>query len=272
MRFSLRSLFLLVTLLAGSLLAVSGYDGVARDRSRVEELNNEIEDLSQALLISDPQRHLALVHSLEEFDSLHAIREQMVTNAGAVRERYSGLEKRHAETLSLRRIPVLEVDPSCTRLEFKLIAPATRPVWLKFAVHSADTQPSNGPSNDQSDVWMKTSPLENSGPFEFKLLPGEQLLSLCEKRLEDGRRLISLKMGQQPLLETNYLQESTGHSTSSISAPNQLDFEANQDLPWLLTFDIETNSTNQSRSNPFAYSIWLSDQPSQFDNVEIMSR
>ncbi|MDP1562526.1 MAG: hypothetical protein Q8M16_14200 [Pirellulaceae bacterium] len=72
MRFSLRSLFLLVTLLAGSLLAVSGYDGVSRDRSRVEKLNREIEERSQALLISDPQRHRALVHSLEHHLEDHA--------------------------------------------------------------------------------------------------------------------------------------------------------------------------------------------------------
>jgi len=265
-RFSLRNLIAWSMLVAAALLAGGGYYGVQKDRQRIKQLESEMEPLANSLLVADPRRHENLRHYLEGYAELQSIKQQAIQYADVIRDRYSSIEGRAPGVLSLRRIPLLRVDRSLECRLFKLMVPETRTIWLKFAVHRSDARRTLGSTNDQYNDWLRSSPLTNSGPFQFQLPPGEQLLTIQEQQT-DGWRVVSLKIGEQTLFETRYLQVSTNASSASISATEQVDVEPTHELPWLLSVEIEANSMNVPFSSDFSYSIWLSDKPSQFETI-----
>ncbi len=266
MRFSLRSLIAWSMLVAAALLAGGGYYGVQKDRQRIKQLESEMEPLANSLLVADSRRHENLRHSLEGYAELQSLKQQAIQHAAAIRDRYSGIEKRGPDAFSIRRIPELRVDRSLDRRVFKLMVPETRQIWLKFAVHPSEARRGNGNKNDQYNDWLRSSPLTDSGPLQFQLPPGEQLLTIQEQQT-DGWRAILLKVGEQTLFETRYLQVSTNGFSASISATEQVDVGPTQELPWLLSVEIEANSMNVPFSSDFSYSIWLSDKPSQFETM-----
>ncbi|MBL8891508.1 MAG: hypothetical protein JNL67_16125 [Planctomycetaceae bacterium] len=267
MRFSLRSLIVASLLVAGVLLATGSFYGLEQERRRLAKISSELSQLEPSLLVDFPQRHQALVHSLHNFSSLRSLREQATSHVESIRNRYSGIERRGPDVLTIRTIPGLRGAQVLSSHEFKLFVPESRPVWLKFGVHPTESVKGLSNPGDEYTDWLTSSVLSKSGPIQFQLPPGELLLT-TEERLDKNMRVISISVDQNVVFETQYVPRAPNVSTSTLSASSQVDFEPEEKLPWLLTCEIATNLSTSTAPNADSYSIWLSGQPSQFEVVK----
>ncbi len=264
MKFSLRTLCLLVVLMSLAVLAWSTWDGLQRDRTQVAELQRAIDEVGVKLRVNQPALHAALIHSLDEYEPLIALREIANNQTALLREKYSHVEIRDADTVSLREVPTVVSAPQFSSDSFRIFVPESRAVWLKFAVHQRTEKYHNRAKFDQIETWATHSPLSINGPFEYQLPSGMHVLTVSYEPLKVDQQPIKVRLNQQVLLRTVYTQSHSFHSRTFLPAREQKDFGPSQALPWLLSSDLVQESDFGREGNEYAFSLWLSDRSSQF--------
>lgn len=272
MTFSLRTLMALVLLAALGMLAWRAADEARRQTRRAAELHGEIKSLEATLRLDQPALHQAMLHTLDEFESLHALRERSLAHFDTLRQKYSTLETRGPDVLSLRSVPALATGGDPTPVVYRLVVPRQRSVWLKFGVHPQQQDRHSSRTPDDATDLLTQSPFEPSGPFEVQLPPGDQTLSIAVGSVQEGCLPIVFQLNERTLLKTTFVSaDVSGAGWGRISATSQLDFDRQQQLPWLMTASMNLNAASVSRRQTtlapgmtHAFSIWLSDRSSNF--------
>ena len=121
--------------------------------------------------------------------------------------------------------------------------------------------------SDQEDDLLTASPFEQTGPFEIKLAPGDHTLTIATGDADAGAVPVTIKWNDHRLLTTSFISsEVTGTGRTNVSAQKQIDYPPKRDLPWLLTVQMNVNDPNTGSRKPqtHAFSVWLSDQSSDF--------
>lgn len=190
------------------------------------------------------------------------MRQRSLTQFELLRQKYSILEEREADVLSLRGIPSLSIDTEPAPAVFRLWVPKERPVWIKFGVREATpSRPSSSSDNDRD--LLSDSPFRASGPFETQLPPGDQTLQIAAGSAREGSLPLCITLGETVLLRTSFDSPSvSGTGSSHITGATQLDYGPRQQLPWLLTSTM--NVGEPATEKPHAFSLWLSDRASGF--------
>jgi hypothetical protein len=261
MKFSIRDLMALVLLLALGLLAWRTSNEAKRANAQSEQLGNEIESLEAVLRLDDPAIHQAILHTTDEFESLDQMRERSLAHFESLREKHSAMMPRSADVLSLRSIPSLPDDGASAPVIFRLLVPEARPAWLKFGVHMTRPTAHSSKALDDHPGFRSESLLGVSGPFEAPLPPGDHTITIAMGAAHEGAVPVVIALHDKTLLQSSFAS-SDGVGFSNISARSQIDFRPNQELPWLLTAEMNRDQTGTDESQVF--SVWLSDRPSNF--------
>ncbi|MCA9145688.1 MAG: hypothetical protein H6821_09795 [Planctomycetaceae bacterium] len=267
MKFSLRTLFAFTFLVALALLAWRMFQDSRRDESRLQLLNAEIKSLEARVRLDDPAIHRVILSKVDELEPLHAMRERAVTHFDVLQEKYSGVEERGSDVLSIRGLPALRRHDEPVRVLFRMIVPRQRSVWLKFGVHQVERNVNSSRGSDQEDDLLSESPFDVSGPFEMQLQPGDQTLSVFAGEAKDGSLPVEIALNDKLLFRSCFESpDVTGTGLIHISAPSQIDFDSRRDLPWLLStnINVESEGPDTERELAYAFSIWLSDHSSDF--------
>lgn len=267
MRFSIKTLLAITFLIALALLAWRTIEDARRDRARLELVKAEVKQLEARVRLDDPELHQVILCTIDEVQPLHVMRERAIAHFDMLREKYSSIEPRGPEVLSIRGLPSMQVDNESSPTVFRMIVPEERGIWLKFGVHQVERNMNSSRSSDQEDDLLSDSPFDDSGPFEIKLSPGDQTLSVAAGPAKDGLLPIEIRLDEALLLRTTFHSpDVSGTGSSHISAPSQIDFDARRELPWLLSSSMGTRSsaTDNERGLTYAFSMWLSDRSSDF--------
>lgn len=259
MKFSLRTLIAVVFIAAFALMALNGYYSVVRTERQIEPLKYEISILNKELGTSHSEQRQILLNALEDRDSLHAVYEEVLANYPIIRDRNHQMVARSADTFSIKRMPAPGMLPTNFVIEYKMIVPATRPVWVRFGTHASAKQIKDGISFDRSYDWLQSSILSNSGPFERQIPSGEHVLTIREHDHRE-RREISITLDGEPIFSTHYSDAASDPTRDHHRLPSQDDYSREQSLPHLFTSTILTNAPKFA-STSVSYSIWLSDTP-----------
>jgi hypothetical protein len=144
-----------------------------------------------------------------------------------------------------------------------MLVPTERPVWLKFGVHPAEEHRHASRTSDDERDLLTQSPFEPSGPFELRLTPGDQTLSIAVGSARDGSLPIVIHLNERALLKASFVSaDVNGAGWGHTSATSQVDFGSEQQLPWLMTASMNLRSSPSGMTH--AFSIWLSDRSSNF--------
>ncbi|MBL8891506.1 MAG: hypothetical protein JNL67_16115 [Planctomycetaceae bacterium] len=261
MNFSLRSLIAIVLLIAFALMTLNGYLAAGRIARQIHPLRYQIGMLERELGENDSKRRQILLHALEERESFHAIYEEVLAQYPTIRDRNHQMVPRPVDIFSIKRMPAPGMLPSNFIIEYKLVVPVERPVWVRFGVHTVIPETPNSTFFDQHMDWRQSPSLTNSKLFEQQILPGEHLLTIREDD-HPGRREISIALDGKLIFETQYSDAASNPIRNYNSGISQSDFPRQKPLPHLLTSPISTNTPNFSTTKE-AYTIWLSDDSDQ---------
>lgn len=263
MTFSLRELLAAVLLCALGLLAWRTWEGAKREHMRLAQVHNEIKSLEASLRLDQPALHRAILHEHDEFNPLSAMRKRSLARFEELRHKYSALEQRGGDVFSIRGLPSLSLGAGPAPIVLRFCVPQEHPVWLKFGVHRAQRSVHSSRSPDDDRGLLSESPFQASGPFEMRLPPGEQTLTITTAAARNGSMPLRIALDHRVLLRSSFIAAGiAGAGSSQISVPEQLDFGPQQKLPWLLTTHI--NLSNIKVQEVYAFSMWLSDRASQF--------
>jgi hypothetical protein len=269
MRFSIREMLAFTFLVALALLAARICVDAMRDGERLTRLQNETMMLQIGLRTDQPSLHQALLHTQDEIESLRAMRERAIEHFPVILQKYSTIEPRGADVLSIRSIPTLRVADEPSPTIFRLLIPEARPVWLKFGIHLTKRGVSSSRSSETEDDLLTTSPFTETGPFEMQLPAGDLMLDVTIASVEEGRLPVVVTLNNEVLLHSEFVSgHVTGWGGGSIGAQTQLDFDRRQKVPWLVTYDmgLDTRQFQGDGSMDHAFSVWLSDHSSNFAN------
>jgi hypothetical protein len=222
--------------------------------------------------LDQPAVHQAILHTEDELAPLAAMRERSLQQFEKLRDKYSTMEPRKPDVLSLRGVPSLAKDRDPAPVLFRLLVPAERPVWLKCGVHPAKRSHHTSRNSDQEQDLLRQSPFSLSGPFEMQLPPGDHTLRISVGSADEGALPLEIALDETVLLRTSFVSpQVSGAGYSYNSASSQLDFGPSQPLPWLLTaiMDLQGSSVLFNRhpsttEETHALSLWLSDRASEF--------
>lgn len=264
MRFSIRTLLGVTFVVAVGLLAWRMAQDVEEAEARIEVIKAEIKPLEARVRLDDPALHQVILNTRDQYDSLFAMRDRAVEHFDVLRDKYSAVEPRGDDVLSLRTLPSLQTDGGHKPVVLRLWVPETRTIWLKCGVHPVDRSVSSSRPPDEESDLVRASPFEHSGPFEMKLPPGDHLLTIHTGATDNGSLPMSLSFDSEVLLKTAFVApDVTGSSSSHISGAVQTDYSRRQPLPWLLTANMNLDNNNSSKTS-FGFSVWLSDHSSEF--------
>ena len=261
MRLSIRGLFGLTFLVALGLLVWKTGLETRRDELRMQVLKEEIELSQQGLRLDSPALHQAILRAEDEFDSMAALRERSESHFESLREKYSTMEARGANVLSLRGVPSLKTGAGPAPIVFRLLVPTERPVWLKFGVHTIQPSQFSRSVFPEEDL-VSQSPFEASGPFEVRLASGDHKLTITIGTATNGALPVTLKLDDGILLQTDYVSATvSGTSSSHVSGISQIDVRPKRALPWLITAHLDDDNPPAPK---YGFSIALSEQSSEF--------
>jgi hypothetical protein len=267
MRFSIRALLALMVLVSLGMLVWRASEDARRDTERVLQLRVEINSLKARFRPDQPALHKAILHEQEEFEPIHAMRERSLEHFDRLRQKYSTLDPKGADVFSIRGIPSLQNDPEPAPVIFRLFVPEKRTVWLKFGVHMAKQSVHSTRAPDDVHDLLTDSPFSKSGPFEMQLPPGDQMLKIALGHIAEGSLPVVMTLDDKVLLRSSFVSaEVTGTSSSYISAPSQIDFDPQRQLPSLLggSMNLRTNASGNKPADTYAFWVWLSDRASNF--------
>lgn len=258
MRFTIRDLlgFVVVVALALGVWRLRATRGT--ETAELYRLQNEITSLEAMVRLDMPGVREALLRTQDEVDGLRASSFVASQQLDVLRAKYGALEPRAPDVLSLRNIPSPYVDSGSIH-SFRLSIPEQRAIWLKCGVHISSG--SLGSARDIEPTLVKESPYDRTGPFQFRLPPGELTLALNIGHSRAGRAPLTIQIDGTILLETAFVAENVSGSSSSYSSPkSQWDIPAKDELPVLYTVKRQMPGTGV----PFEFSVWLSDHSSNF--------
>lgn len=258
MTFSIRELLALGFVVALSFLTFRTFVDTSQQRARLTQLQVEVQTLEAELLFSGPISQIE-----DEFAPLHTSSERAVEHFPQLREKYSTIQPRGPGVMSVRSIPNFDSD----RIQYRIIVPEGRSVWLKFGVHMVSTTTSSSRESDKEDDLLTASPFEHNGPFEIELSPGDHTLTVTTDEVDAGVLPVTVDWDDETLLQTDFVStDVSGKGGPRISAKKQIDYPSNRQLPWLLTVDMDLRdpSTGNRPTQTHAFSIWLSDHSSEF--------
>ena len=92
MRFSIRELLCLAVLAALGMLAFRNYEEAIKEQVKLTELHTIIKSLEGRLRKDDPALHQAIMHSMDENDSLQDARRRAVEHFDLIRQKYGTIE------------------------------------------------------------------------------------------------------------------------------------------------------------------------------------
>lgn len=266
MTFSIRALLALTFVIALGIVVWQTGEGVRSNDIQANALRDEIRSLENRVRLDDPDLHQAILHTRDELEPLHEMRKRAVAHFDVLRDKYSRIEPRGPKTLSIRRLPSLQVGTVAVPTSFRMVVPEDRPMWLMFGVHLVQRNVHSTPDPSKLKL-LKHSSFSESGPFEIQLEPGDQLLTVTKSPAKDGKLDVEIGLKDGILVRSTYAASDVSGTTSShISAPNQIDFGPHRELPWLLTAQMSHQSPNgQQRAMTHAFSIWLSAQSNGYE-------
>jgi hypothetical protein len=187
------------------------------------------------------------------------MRETAETQFLRLHEKYRQIEPRDATTLSIRSVPSLPAEAHPAPTLFRLIVPSRRPVWLKFGVHEESI--SNTSTIADKASFLSESAFTRAGPYQMRIPTGDHLLSILRGPDREDSAPLRIAIDDQVLLQTTIVSEDlSGFGGSHISASRQLDYPAGKALPWLQSGKAHLGNKNNSAE----FSVWLSDQASDF--------
>jgi hypothetical protein len=267
MRFSIRELLCVAVLAALGMLAYRNHQEAEQAQVKLTLLQNEIQALEASLRQDNPALHQAILRSMDESKSLQDARQRAIDHFALIRQKYSGIEPRGADVLSLSGVPMLPPGNGPAPISFRMRVPEQRAIWLKYGVHPTKRNTQSGRGPEQESDLLTQSPFEDSGPFEMSLPPGDQILVVTMGAAEDGSLPLAITLDDQLLLRSTFVApEVTGAGWSSISGRQQIDFDLNRALPSLMTVNMSLRSdkTADTATKQCGFSMWLSDHSSDF--------
>lgn len=264
MRFSIRTVLGLTFLAALGALAWNTMQHAQRNQAHAQQLRSETQTLEALLHRRDPARHQARLHELDQYEALRAMRAKAIRQFGRLREKYGVVEPRGPDVLSMRNLPSLAADGGPSPVVFRLSVPSSRRIFLKAGVHASRAYASTSSEADDLD-FLTESAYQLSGPFEMLLPAGDHTLSIARGAIQAGAQRLRITLDDEVLLETAFVADQlTGGGSSSISAPVQIDYEAGQPLPLLVSLKNSIEHKASTAADTPEFSVWLSGQSSGF--------
>ena len=267
MRFSIRELLCLAVLAALGMLAFRNFEEAIKEQVKLTEVQRIIKSLEGRLRKDDPALHQAIMHSMDENDSLQDARQRAIEHFDLIRQKYGTIEPRGADVVSLRGVPMLQTGNGPAPISFRMLIPPQRTVWLKYGVHPTKRNTQSGRGSEQESDLLTESPFEHDGPFEMRLPAGDQVLTIMMDAAEDGSLPFTITLDHTVLLRSAYVApEVSGAGWSSIAGAMQIDFDLQRPLPCLMTINISLRDPESGPrlSKSYGFSMWLSDHSSEF--------
>ncbi len=266
-RFSIRSL-LAIILLCGLIfpLAIGVYQ-VRRNELVRAQLHAEIAYLQIFLVSDDLKQNGVWKHQEDEFASLRELREIAEKNFSDIQNRYGKIQPRGPGVVSLRTIPQLSIGSVPAPTVFRLLVPASREVWLKYAVVLRDGPDLASPKLDELVQPLTDTGFQRNGLYEVRIAPGQRFIEVHTGPVTGHDLPIAIKLDDKTLLDTGFTGDGVPSSGAHhISGRKQIDFDAKHDLPWLFSVDIKIQRDGSTRQDArHVACLWLSDRASGFD-------
>jgi hypothetical protein len=269
LRFSIRAMLALMFLVSLGMLVWRASEDARRSVARLAQLQSEIKFVEARLRLDQPVLHQAILHTHEEFQPFDAMRQRSIEHFDLLRRKYSSMEPKGTDVFSLREIPSLQTDTRPAPVIFRLLVPEQRTVWLKFGVHLVEQSVHSSTDKLDGRDLLTDSPFNVSGPFETRLQPGDHTLTVAVGLAAEGSLPVVITLDDEVLLRSSFVSaEVTGTSSSRISAPSQLDFGPQRNLPSLLSthMNLRTPASGKAPAKTHGFSMWLSDRASSFTN------
>lgn len=266
MRFSIRSLLAIMLLCSIVFPMVIGLNRIRRNELLRMQLAKEIESERQALALDDPKRQRIRQHWRDELDSMQQLRDKAEQQFDRIQLKYSSIETRSGDVLSVRTVPQLSVDDQRPPVAFRLQVPSGRPVYLKYALVPSDGGSQWSKQLDEIDRAEQDSGYQHPGPYEIRLEPGERIVTVSTGLAIGNVMPITVRLDDETLLNTTF--ESDQKPTAGayhVSGRRQMDFAPGRDLPWLLNTRIRLEDEDGKNKNAAFYGcLWLSERSGQY--------
>ncbi len=269
MKFSIRAMLAFTFLIALALLAGRTLVDLGHDSAEIAALQNEVATLNVQLAA---ELHQQTAQTQDATRSIRAMRDRAVKHFDVIRDKYSAVELRGPEIVSIRQLPSLEDENEAAQTPFRLLIPEKRRVWLKCGVHAIRKSSCSSRPPNQEDDLTANSPLSESGPFEMLLPTGDAIIQVLTEPDKNTRSEVVIRLNDEAIFRATFVPED-GHTSGkcSISAQAQIDFGPNRELPWLMTHSIggDASLPKDTEQKIFAVSLWLSDHSSDFQSFPI---
>ncbi len=266
MKFSIRAMLAFTFLIALALLAGRTLVDLGHDSAEIAALQNEVAILKTQLAA---ELHQQTPQTQDSARSIQAMRDRAIEQFDVIRNKYSSIESRGPEVVSIRRLPSLEHDNKSAQTPFRLSIPEKRSVWLKCGVHAIRKGSCSSRPPNQEDDLSADSPLSESGPFEMLLPTGDAMIQVLTEVESKTRSAVVVRLNGQAVLRATFASDD-GHTSGkcSISAQTQIDFGPKRELPWLMTHSVggDASLPKDKEQKIYAISLWLSDHSSDFQS------
>lgn len=258
----------LTFLVALGLLAWRAWGDRQGDLERLALLDAEIKTLKASVWLDQPVLHQAILHAHEEFKPLQTMRKRSIQHFDLLQQKYSTMESKGADVLSIRGIPSLQVDQEPAPVIFRLLVPETRVFWLKFGVHQMQRTMYSSKNPEDDFELLTHSPFAASGPFEVRMPAGDQTLRIASGSAQEGSLPLVITLNDEVLLRTAFVSDDViGTTSGNIAGPSQINYGPRQGLPpWLLTAKMRLRRPESGREPDMThgFSVWVSDRSSGF--------
>lgn len=264
MRFSIQTLLALMLLCGITFPLVMGLSQVRRDEALRAELENEIQSMRRQLSLDDTQLQEIWKHQQAEFASVHELRQRAERKFDHLQKKYGAIEDQGPDVLSLRTVPQIAEGIGSPATVFRLLVPTTRDVWLKYCLVQRRGHSRSPKDLDKIEPPTDQSGFEHSGMYEHKLAPGERFIAIQIEPARGTTRPINVRVDETELMRTQFSGDGEPSISSSyISGRQQVDFDRDRNLPWLLGLNARLRRENGIREDAkYAGWFWLSDQSS----------
>ncbi len=242
-------------------------DAVRLEREKETELISVQRDLELSLHIGNEEMHQAAVAIVDEQQALDRVRAVATQTFPKLEAKYSAIVPAGPNVLSIRRVPSIRSDIQRAPTAYRLVIPESGEVWIKYGVHLTPKNTSSSWNPKKEDELLDTSPFDQTGPYEMRMPAGEQVLRFAVGDKVDGTLPILISLDDQPLLRSAFrAPDVSGHGGSALGGTAQIDYPPGKRLPSLTSMKMYQSDDSGNRGgSSYTFSIWLSDQSSNFD-------
>ena len=233
MKFSIRALMVLTLMVAAWTLAVAKmYEAKklesALGSAKVElvALKNQASMFTEYRYFQTPIEDCTAEH--DEYLSSQAARDVALEKFREIQQRFLTIEPKDAETLSIRMVPQLRNGSELPPQAFRLWAPESRRIWLKWS-------PTDSPSMSPPKVEKPDELLP--GPYAVALTPGDHMIKFWNRPGNNGGE-IRLVLDDQLLIKLA-LPEARTAGLSSVGHDAQIDYAKDRPMRGFLNADVQ---------------------------------